>query len=92
MRTNVKTCLKIAPGIFILFLLLFIFIFKYLTYARDSIVHLGNIRELASQVPINVQTSTDNSNFLHDPPTYDDDMPKTSCHVYRGPPLGFPPT
>ncbi len=74
MRTNVKTCLKVAPGIFILFILLFIFIFKYLTYyARDGIVHLGNTRELGSQIPISVQTSTD-SNFLNDPPTYDDQV------------------
>lgn len=74
MRTNVKTCLKIAPGIFILFILLFIFIFKYLTYARDSIVHLDNTRGLASQLPIGVQTATD-SNSLDDPPTYDDQVP-----------------
>ena len=75
MRTNVKTFLKIVPGIFILFVLLFIFIFKYLTYASNNIVHLDGTREASGSfvVPINAQTSTDSYFPIY--PPLDDHVP-----------------
>ena len=45
MRTNVKTLLKIVPGATILFIMLLVFVYKYLTDAGRQVVHLGSPRE-----------------------------------------------
>ena len=58
MRTSVRTLARIVPALLVLFVLLFIFFFKYLTlYGKGVILHSGSPRE-AFRGNLFVQTPT----------------------------------
>lgn len=57
MRTSVRTLAKVVPALLLLFVLLFVFFFKYLTYSKSDILHPGSPRE-AFRGSLFVQTPT----------------------------------